>query len=133
MNLGGYKMPEKLSNDKIIYAIRHDIFKKNEFIVVNEIYRYDESIRPIIKKSVILLNSLFAIAIFLLIFITVFLNISDSIRYLLIGLNVMVYLLLTKVVVNKSNYQDLNKYVHFVSKTRSSKNRLKKANAKSKK
>jgi hypothetical protein len=133
MNLGGYKMPEKLSNDKIIDAIRHDIFKKNEFIVVNEIYRYDESIRPIIKKSVILLNSLFAIAIFLLIFITVFLNISDSIRYLLIGLNVMVYLLLTKVVVNKSNYQDLNKYVHFVSKTRSSKNRLKKANAKSKK
>lgn len=126
-------MPEKLSNDKIIDAIRHDIFKKNEFIVVNEIYRYDESIRPIIKKSVILLNSLFAIAIFLLIFITVFLNISDSIRYLLIGLNVMVYLLLTKVVVNKSNYQDLNKYVHFVSKTRSSKNRLKKANAKSKK
>jgi hypothetical protein len=128
MNLGGYKVPEKLTNDKIIDAIRHDILKKNKFIVINEIYRYDDEIRPIIKKSVILLNLLFVIAISLLIFITVFLNIPDSIRYVLIGLNVVVYLLLTKVVVNKSNYEDLNKYVHFVSKTN-----LKKASKKSKK
>ena len=114
-------MSKKLTNNKIIDVIRHDFLKTNKFTINNQAYQYDDKIRTIIKKSVFLLNLIFVVTILLLIYFAIFISINDIVRYILLIVTVLAYISLTKIVINKEKYEDLNKYVKPVSKTHSNK------------